>query len=170
MRLKRNEIDFHEFEQLKTDLRRKREILKWLKERFIVDYDDQREIVTDLTSFYKVEEKTELLASPRVKAAKRKLEEMREEGKLDPGIVAAISVRLRLLSVQVSLPTECSLQWDPGDLLYRTIQEHVVASLTMFLLYAVNEMLVVAEQGDVPIYVGCRGPPWKEKVLWTPLN
>ena len=106
-----------------------------------------------------VEEKTELLASPRVKAAKRKLEEMREEGKLDPGIVAAISVRLRLLSVQVSLPTECSLQWDPGDLLYRTIQEHVVASLTMFLLYAVNEMLVVAEQGDVPIYVGCRGPP-----------
>ena len=168
--MKRNEIDFHEFEQLKTDLRRKREIPQWFKKRFIVDYDDQREIVTDLTSFYKVEEKTELLASPRVKAAKRKLEEMREEGKLDPGIVAAISVRLRLLSVQVLLPTECSLQWDPGDLLYRTIQERVVASLTMFLLYAVNEMLVVAEQGDVPIYVGCRGPPWKEKVPWSPLN
>jgi len=78
-RLKRNEIDFHEFEKLKKELKRKRQIPKWFKGRFVIDYTDERKITTDLSS--DTEEEVASLPSPRVRAAKRKLEERLEAGK-----------------------------------------------------------------------------------------
>ena len=82
-RVKRNEMNLNEFAQLKAELRRKREIPQWIKERFTVDYDHKREIVTNLTTPHIPEEEIDLPARPRIKAAKRKLEEMLEEGKLE---------------------------------------------------------------------------------------
>ena len=40
-RLFREEISMKEFERLKREFKRKRQIPLWFKERFILDYDDQ---------------------------------------------------------------------------------------------------------------------------------
>merc|ERR1712090_41178 len=79
-RVKQKEIDLDEFERLKVDLRKKREIPQWLKERFVIDYDHEIEIVTNLMNPRTPEEETNLPIRPRIKAAKRKLIEMLGEG------------------------------------------------------------------------------------------
>ena len=80
-RVRRKEMDLDEFDRLKVDLRKKREIPQWLKERFVVDYDHKIEIVTNLTNPRTPEEGTNLPIRPRIKAAKRKLIEMLDEGR-----------------------------------------------------------------------------------------
>lgn len=75
-RLEREEIDHKEFEGLKKELRRKRQVPAWFKERFILDYDDQMELNVDLSDCW--EEAVggdEKLEGPEVEAAKEKLEE-----------------------------------------------------------------------------------------------
>merc|ERR1712012_1118724 len=66
-RLERDEIDHKEFEQLKKELRRKRQIPAWFKERFILDY------VEDLPEQEEVD-------SPRVRQAKKRLKERLSNG------------------------------------------------------------------------------------------
>ena len=73
-------MNLDELDRLKVDLRKKREIPQWLKERFDVDYDHSIEIVTNLTNPRMPEEETNLPIRPRIKAAKRKLIEMLDEG------------------------------------------------------------------------------------------
>ena len=72
-----------EFNKLKNELRRKREIPKWFKARFKLDYDHElpSELVREVSSTSPVEKESEMGVSPRVRAAKRKLEEIIEEGK-----------------------------------------------------------------------------------------
>jgi len=85
-RVRREEINFKEFEQLKEELRRKRQIPAWFKARFTLDYSDEREIVVDPQSNCSQTEKVEVASPPRVYSAKRKLESLCEEGKLGCGV------------------------------------------------------------------------------------
>jgi len=79
-RLEREEINHVEFESLKKELRRKRQIPPWFKERFTLDYYDQVELNVDLSDWC-FEEKENIIPSPRVRAAKRLLMEKYEEGR-----------------------------------------------------------------------------------------
>ena len=81
MRLKRGEINGEEFEQLKQELKKKRQIPTWFKNRFTLDYDDQLPKLTTVSTCEEVAEET-LLFHPRVRQAKRRLEERLEEGNI----------------------------------------------------------------------------------------
>ena len=86
-RLEREEIDYKEFEQLKKELRRKRQVPKWFKERFVVDYEDQIEmnvekLQMDLSDCWEEAVETEGMEdSPKVRKAKRALMEKYDDGK-----------------------------------------------------------------------------------------
>jgi len=81
-RLTRDEIDFKEFELLKRELRRKRQIPRWFKERFTLDYDDEKELITETVSPTVANDLVLPIASPpRLFSAKRKLEMLNSEGK-----------------------------------------------------------------------------------------
>ena len=69
MRLKRKEISCEEFEQVKQELRRKRQIPTWFKKRFILDYDDQLPKLKSALVCDKMAEKTKV-CPPRVRQAK----------------------------------------------------------------------------------------------------
>lgn len=76
VRLDRGEITDNEFEKLKTNLRRKRQIPKWFKERFELDYADELESLQrddDMTDCIEVVNEGNLERSPKIKSAKRKL-------------------------------------------------------------------------------------------------
>merc|ERR1719285_546366 len=79
-RLERNEIDHEEFEMLKKELRRKRQIPAWFKERFILDYGDQIDVVVDPSDYVEDLSEKEEETSPRVRQAKRRLKERLAEG------------------------------------------------------------------------------------------
>merc|ERR1719370_1196625 len=79
-RLERNEIDHEEFEMLKKELRRKRQIPAWFKERFILDYGDQIDVVVDPSDYVEDLSEKEEETSPRVRQAKRRLKERLSEG------------------------------------------------------------------------------------------
>ena len=79
-RVVRKEMNLDELNRLKADLRKKREIPRWLKERFDVDYDHNIEIITDPTELCTIDEETNHPVRPRVMAAKRKLVKMTNEG------------------------------------------------------------------------------------------
>ena len=81
MRLKRKEISCEEFEQVKQELRRKRQIPTWFKKRFILDYDDQLPKLKSVLVCDEMAEKTKV-CPPRVRQAKRLLEERLEEGEI----------------------------------------------------------------------------------------
>ena len=81
MRLKREEISDEEFEQLKQELRKKRQIPLWFKMRFTLDYDDQLPKLMAVSECEEVAEETKIF-HPRVRQAKRLLEERLEEGKI----------------------------------------------------------------------------------------
>jgi len=79
-RLERDEIDHKEFEQLKKELRRKRQIPAWFKERFILDYDDQIDVVVDPSDYVEDLPEQEEVDSPRVRQAKKRLKERLSNG------------------------------------------------------------------------------------------
>ena len=81
MRLKRNEISGEEFEEVKQELSRKRQIPPWFRKRFKLDYDDQLPKLMSVSACEEVEEKM-LSFPPRVWQAKRLLEERLEEGEI----------------------------------------------------------------------------------------
>jgi len=81
-RLSREEISESEFRSLKREIKRKREIPAWFKDRFELDYcDDIKFLDVDLTDCIEVLERTGEMTSPRLKSAKRKLIEKIEDGK-----------------------------------------------------------------------------------------
>ena len=91
-RLIREEISEREMRSLKKELKRKREIPAWFKERFQLDYcDDIKFLDVDLTDCIEVLERTGEMTSPRVKSAKRNLIEKMEDGKVN------MDVKLRKL-------------------------------------------------------------------------
>ena len=76
-RLIRDEISMEEFEKVKRELRRKRQIPIWFKERFILDYDDQI-VLRSGTGLNPTESKEEEAGSkerPRVRQARLRLKE-----------------------------------------------------------------------------------------------
>jgi len=76
VRLDRGEITDNEFEKLKTNLRRKRQIPKWFKERFELDYADELDSLQqddDMTDCIEIVNEGKLVLSPKIKSAKRKL-------------------------------------------------------------------------------------------------
>merc|ERR1712059_56363 len=82
-RLNREDITEYEFEKLKRELKRMRKVPNWFKERFVLDYDDQiflelPESGMDMTDCID-EGEVRIKASPRIKAAKRKLKEKLKE-------------------------------------------------------------------------------------------
>ena len=79
-RLERDEIDHKEFEQLKKELRRKRQIPVWFKERFVLDYDDQIDVVVDPSDYVEDLPEQEEVDSPRVRQAKKRLKERLSNG------------------------------------------------------------------------------------------
>ena len=81
MRFERGEISSEEFQQLKQELRKKRQIPSWFKKRFTLDYDDQLPKLTAVTACEEVAEETKIF-HPRVRQAKRLLEERLEEEKI----------------------------------------------------------------------------------------
>ena len=81
MRLKRKEISDEEFEEVKQELRRKRQIPHWFKKRFKLDYDDQLPELRPVLTCEEVAEETKNFP-PRVRQAKRLLEERLEEGEI----------------------------------------------------------------------------------------
>merc|ERR1719452_389683 len=81
-RLLREEISENEFSRLRREIRKKREIPAWFKERFELDYcDDIKFLDVDLTDCIEVLERTDEMTSPRLKSAKRKLMEKIENRK-----------------------------------------------------------------------------------------
>ena len=80
MRLKRKEISDEEFEQLKQELRKKRQIPPWFKDRFTLDYDDQLSKLMAVSACEDIAVETKIF-HPRVRQAKRLLEERLEDGK-----------------------------------------------------------------------------------------
>ena len=100
-RLQREEISHTEFEQLKKELKRKRQVPLWFKERFVLDYDDQIELKSDLDLSecweQQEQQQEEKEDSPKKRQLKRTLQERYKEGKesldvkmkkLSPGMVA----------------------------------------------------------------------------------
>jgi len=82
VRLDRGEISEQEMAKLKKEVRKKRKIPDWFKERFELDYsDDIKYLDVDMTDCIEVLESPDKLASPRFKSAKRKLLDLVEEGK-----------------------------------------------------------------------------------------
>lgn len=80
LRLTREEINHEEFEQLKMELKKKRQIPRWFKERFELDYDDQIDFVRPAPKV-REEMADNNLSCPRVWSAKRSLMSKCEEGK-----------------------------------------------------------------------------------------
>ena len=81
MRFKRKEISDEEFEKVKQELRRKRQIPHWFKKCFKLDYDDQLPELKPVLACEEVTEETKNFP-PRVRQAKRLLEERLEEGEI----------------------------------------------------------------------------------------
>ena len=81
MRLKRKEISGEEFEEVKWELRRKRQIPPWFKKRFKLDYDDQLPKLMPVLTCEEVVEEMKTFP-PRVWQAKRLLEERLDEGEI----------------------------------------------------------------------------------------
>ena len=76
-RLLREEISMSEFEKVKRELRRKRQIPIWFKERFNLDYDDQIALKSANSRENKEEEGSRELTmeGPRVRQARHRLRE-----------------------------------------------------------------------------------------------
>jgi len=85
VRLDRGEISEHEMKKLKREVKKRRKIPDWFKERFELDYqDDLKYLDVDLTDCIEVLDESPLkLASPRFKSAKNKLIDMVGEGKVN---------------------------------------------------------------------------------------
>jgi len=92
MRYARDEISQREFLSLKKELKRKREIPRWFKDRFNLDYcDDIKFLEVDLTDCIEVLGSSGNVVSPRVWSAKKKLMKKVKKGKNN------VDVRMRKL-------------------------------------------------------------------------
>ena len=78
IRLEREEITPAEYKKLKKNLKRKREVPKWFKERFELDYSEELKFLdVDLTDCIEDSDaaqlQQEIITSPKINSAKRKL-------------------------------------------------------------------------------------------------
>jgi len=87
VRLDRGEISEDEMKKLKREVRKKRKIPDWFKDRFELDYcDDLKYLDVDLTDCIEVLESPAKITGPRVMSAKRRLMNMVEDGKINVNV------------------------------------------------------------------------------------
>jgi len=103
IRLDRGEISEYEMRNLKREVKKKRKIPDWFKDRFELDYsDDLKFLDVDMTDCIEVLESPDKLASPKIKSAKRKLMDLVEEGRSNVKVNLSKS-RLRTTTANIYL-------------------------------------------------------------------
>jgi len=103
VRLERGEISEYEMRNLKREVKKKRKIPDWFKDRFELDYsDDLKYLDVDMTDCIEVLESPDKLASPKIKSAKRKLMDLVEEGRSNVKVNLSKS-RLRTTTANIYL-------------------------------------------------------------------